>query len=115
MCAAFGFASSGSAQTVDKEVLEQDLEYVVEIVSEVHPAFVEVGRREALADRVDQTALIEHLKSQILRIVQARHAAQEKADREVAGVRKQMDDATERWVAEVDKLSNSLNKAKRKK
>ena len=71
--------------------------------------------REALADRVDQTALIEHLKSQLIRIVRARHAAQEKADREVAGVRKQMDDATERWVAEVDKLSNSLKQAKRKK
>lgn len=63
--AAFGFASSGSAQTVDKEVLEQDLEYVVEIVSEVHPAFVEVGRREALADRAD--ALLRALPDEVPR------------------------------------------------
>ena len=40
--------------------------------------------REALADRVDQTAVIAHLKSELFRTVPARHAAQEKADREIA-------------------------------
>uniref|UniRef100_A0AAV1V405 Uncharacterized protein n=1 Tax=Peronospora matthiolae TaxID=2874970 RepID=A0AAV1V405_9STRA len=37
--------------------------------------------REALANRDDQTALIEHLESEILRTVRALHAAQETADR----------------------------------
>uniref|UniRef100_A0AAV1THZ0 Uncharacterized protein n=1 Tax=Peronospora matthiolae TaxID=2874970 RepID=A0AAV1THZ0_9STRA len=49
--------------------------------------------REALAYRVDQTVVIAHLKAEILHNVWARHAAQEKADREVAGIRKQMNDA----------------------
>ena len=71
--------------------------------------------REALADRVDQTAVIAHLKSELLRTVRARHAAQEKADREIAGIRKQMYEARERLVAECDKLSHSLDKAHRKK
>ena len=42
---------SVSAQTVAKALLERDLVYVVETVSEVHPAFVEKGRREALGAR----------------------------------------------------------------
>ena len=71
--------------------------------------------REALADRVDQTAVIAHLKSELLRTVRARHAAQEKAYREIARIRKQMDEAGERLVAECDKLPHSLDKAHRKK
>ena len=71
--------------------------------------------REALADRTDQSALIKHLKSEIIRTVRVRHAAQEKADCEIAGIRKQMDEAGDRLVAECDKLSRSLDKAKHKK
>ena len=71
--------------------------------------------REALADWINQTALVEHLKSKILQTVRARHAAQEKANREIAGIRKQMDEAGERLVAECDKLSHSLDKANHKK
>uniref|UniRef100_A0AAV1UA57 Shugoshin C-terminal domain-containing protein n=1 Tax=Peronospora matthiolae TaxID=2874970 RepID=A0AAV1UA57_9STRA len=44
-----------------------------------------------------------------------RHAAQENADREVAGIRKQLDKAGERLVAECGKLSHSLDKANSKK
>uniref|UniRef100_A0AAV1TBQ7 Uncharacterized protein n=1 Tax=Peronospora matthiolae TaxID=2874970 RepID=A0AAV1TBQ7_9STRA len=53
--------------------------------------------REALACRVDQNVVIAHLKAEILPIVRARHAAQKKADREVAGIRKQMNDAGIGW------------------
>ena len=68
-----------------------------------------------MADQVDQTAVIAHLKSEILRTVRARHAAQEKADRKIAGIRNHMDEAGERLVAECDELSHSLDKAHRKK
>uniref|UniRef100_A0AAV1T7X8 Uncharacterized protein n=1 Tax=Peronospora matthiolae TaxID=2874970 RepID=A0AAV1T7X8_9STRA len=71
--------------------------------------------REALADRVDQNVLIERLKSEILRTLRAHHAAQEKSDREIAGIRMQMDEAGERLVSECDKLSHSLDKANSKK
>ena len=71
--------------------------------------------REALADRIDQTALVEHLKSKILQTVRARHAAQEKANREIAGIRKQMNEAGERLVAECDNIYRSLDKANYKK
>uniref|UniRef100_A0AAV1UTC4 Uncharacterized protein n=1 Tax=Peronospora matthiolae TaxID=2874970 RepID=A0AAV1UTC4_9STRA len=71
--------------------------------------------REALADQVDQTVLIEHLKYEILRTVLARHAAQEKGDRETAEIRQQMDKAEERLVSECAKLSHSLDKANSKK
>uniref|UniRef100_A0AAV1UY97 Uncharacterized protein n=1 Tax=Peronospora matthiolae TaxID=2874970 RepID=A0AAV1UY97_9STRA len=71
--------------------------------------------REALADQFDQNVLIEHLKSVILRTVRASHATQEKADRKIAGMRKQIDEARDRLVAECGKLSHSLDKANGKK
>uniref|UniRef100_A0AAV1V9T9 Uncharacterized protein n=1 Tax=Peronospora matthiolae TaxID=2874970 RepID=A0AAV1V9T9_9STRA len=71
--------------------------------------------REAWNDRVDQTVLTEHLKSEILRTVRALHAAQEKADREIAEIRKHMDEAGEWLVAECDKLLHILDKANSKK
>ena len=71
--------------------------------------------RETLAERVDQTALIEHLKSKLLRPVRARHAAQEKANHEITGIRKHMDDAGHRLVVAYDRLSDILRKAKDKK
>uniref|UniRef100_A0AAV1T8V1 Uncharacterized protein n=1 Tax=Peronospora matthiolae TaxID=2874970 RepID=A0AAV1T8V1_9STRA len=71
--------------------------------------------REALVDRVDQVATIAHLKAGVLRTVRARHAAQAKADREIVGIRKQMDDAGNRLVTECDRLSDSLRKAKNRK
>ncbi len=46
--AAFGLGTFGSAQRVSKEFLAADLEYVVETVAEVYPAFVEAGRRQVL-------------------------------------------------------------------
>uniref|UniRef100_A0AAV1TRD4 Uncharacterized protein n=1 Tax=Peronospora matthiolae TaxID=2874970 RepID=A0AAV1TRD4_9STRA len=49
--------------------------------------------REALADRVIQTAVIAHQKAEILRTEWARHVAPEKADREISGIRKQMKNA----------------------
>ena len=55
----------GSAQTVPKALLAEDLQYVVETVSEVHPAFVEAGRRAALADRAD--ALLRPLPDEVPR------------------------------------------------
>ncbi len=55
----------GSAQTVSKTLLAADLAYVVETVSEVHPAFVEADRVEALADRAD--ALLRALPDEVPR------------------------------------------------
>ena len=71
--------------------------------------------REALAVRVDQTDLIEHLQSKLLQDVRTHHATQEKSNREIARTRKQMYDVGHRLVVECDKLSDSLRKAKDKK
>lgn len=71
--------------------------------------------REALADRIDQTALVEYRKSKIFQTVRACHDAQEKANREIAEIRKQMDEAGERMVAECETLYQSLEKANHKK
>lgn len=65
MAAVLGWTVAVSAQTVSKALLAEDLEYVVETVSEVHPAFVEAGRREALADRAD--ALLQALPDEVPR------------------------------------------------
>ena len=65
LAAVWGLVVPVSAQTVTKELLEQDLAYVVETVSEVHPALVEAGRREALADRA--AALLRPLPDEVPR------------------------------------------------
>ncbi|CAI5746320.1 unnamed protein product [Peronospora destructor] len=62
--------------------------------------------REEVADRLNQTAEIAHLKSEFLKMIRTRHVAQEKFDREIAGVRKQMDETGDRLVAECEAQSD---------
>ena len=61
----FSFAQFASAQSVSKALFKQDLAYIVETVSEVHPALVEAEMQQALTARA--VSLIQVLPDEIPR------------------------------------------------